>query len=466
MSEATTAGDRGKSRGRVPRRQLVPIDRAGVARSLFAWAAGLFSFGLLLGLAARWLDPRVGAGVLDLALADYRTLLSALISGLVTAAVFAIWMRTVVTGLMSAQVSVRVLTSYLDDGFQQRILGLMLGGVGTAISVLLTLPGSGPVPATFSLPLVLVTVVASFAMVLLALNRGVRDLSAQDIMYKLTNRGLELVRDHQAQRPAPGREPPLDEAAALERDVVRSERLGWVVQIDLASIAGRLPTGSWSRLQARRGQLLMPGEPLLTTSADLSDDDHRQVRRAFVLARRRWLTDDLSYLVRQMVDMACGALAASSNDTATADENMKGLGLVLAELTRLGDPQRLQDVDGRWILDEASPGARDITKDAVDRLRVAAAETPSAARQLVDMFGFLARAAREADRDDILEDLQEQVERLLDRVARTELADSDVEDLRGRAVRAGLIADARTDPSAPAPATEPEQGRHVMRSDA
>lgn len=406
---------------------------------LLAWATGMFVGGLGLGLVTRWLEGQLGTGVLQLSLATYQTLLSALISGLITAAIFAIWMRTVVTGLMSSQVSVRILAAFLDDRFQLRVLALMLGGVGVAIAGLLSLPPQGPVPATFSLPVLLLVTVGAIAGVLLSLNRGVRDLSVQDIIYRLTHRGLHLVRQREARMEPTDQGPDVQEATAPERDMVRSVLLGWVVEVDVGQIAHHLPEDSWTRLHVRPGQLLTPGAPLLTSSAELDDEDHRAIRHAVRLGRRRRLEDDLGYLVRQMVDMACAALSPSSNDTATADEGMKGLGLVLAELTRIGDPRRLMNVDGRWILDEASLGIRDITKDTVERLRIAAADTPSAIRQLVEMFGSVADAAREAERDDVLDDLREQLDRLLDRLGRSELAASDRDDIRSQAAQIGLI---------------------------
>lgn len=418
--------------------QPTPVDRGRVTLGLFGRAAGLFVVGLAIGIGTRWVDARLAAGVLQLSLATYQTLLSSLVSGLITATIFALWMRTVVTGLMSSQVSVRVLAAYLDDRFQLRVLAMMMGGVGLSIAALLSLPPQGPVPVTFSLPVLLTATVAAIAGVLLTLNRGVRDLSVQELVYRLTHRGLHLVRQREAEMEPTEEAPDVQEASAPERDVVRSVLLGWVVDIDLERIAGHLPEDSWTRLHVRPGQLLTPGAPLLTTSGELSDEDHRAVRHAVRLGRRRHLEDDLGYLVRQMVDMACAALAPSSNDTATGDEGMKGLGLVLAELTRIGDPRRLMRVDGRWVLDEASLGTRDITKDAVERLRVASSGTPTASRQLVEMLGTIADAAREADRDDVLDDLREQLDRLLDGIDRSELADSDRDDLRSQAVQIGL----------------------------
>ena len=459
----------------MPRRttedQPAPVDRAQLTLGLFARAAGMFVVGLAVGVGIRWVESHVAGGPLTLSLATYRALLSTLVTGLVTATVFAIWMRTVVTGLMAGEASVRVLAAYLDDRFQLWVLSLMMGGVGLTAATLVALPARGPVHATISLPVLLAVLVAAVAGVLLTLNRGVRDLSVQELMYRLTHRGLHLVHQREtAMQPAEA-EPDVEDASAPERDVVRSVLLGWVVEVDHERIARQLPEGSWTRLHVRPGQLLTPGAPLLTTSGALTESDHRSVRHAVRLGRQRQLDDDLGYLVRQMVDMSCAALSPSSNDTATSDEAMMGLGVVLAELTRVGDPRRLMNIQDRWILDEASQGTRDITKDAIERLRVAAASTPSASRQLMETLGTIAAAAREAGRDDVLDDLREQVIRLLSSLRRSELARSDHDELRGQAIRDGLISadeapdDRDADDLRAAGASTPEARRDALSTD-
>lgn len=419
--------------------QPTPVDRAQVALGLFGRATGMFVVGLAAGAGIRWAESQMPGGPLNLSLGAYQTLLSTLVSGLITAAIFAIWMRTVVTGLMAGHASVRVLAAYLDDRFQIWVLSLMMGGVGLAAATLVALPARGPVQATISLPVLLAVTLAAVAGVLLTLNRGVRDLSVQELMYRLTHRGLHLVHQREAEMEPTQTDPDVEEASAPEREVVRSVLLGWVVDVDRSRIAQHLPEGSWTRLHVRPGQLLTPGDPLLTTSGELTESDHRSIRHAVRLGRQRHLEDDLGYLVRQLVDMACAALAPASNDTATSDEAMKGLGVVLSELTRIGDPRRLMNIEDRWILDEASLGTRDITKDALERLRVASTSTPSASRQLMETFATIATAARDAGRDDVLDDLREQVVRLLSSLRRSELARSDRDELRGQAIHVGLI---------------------------
>ena len=437
----------------MPRRatedQPTPVDRAQVTLGLFGPATGMFILGIAAGAGIRWIESQVAGGPLTLSLGAYQALLATLVSGLITATVFAIWMRTVVTGLMAGQASVRVLAAYLDDRFQRWVLSLMMGGVGLSAATLVALPARGPVHATISLPVLLAVLVAAVAGVLLTLNRGVRDLSVQELIYRLTHRGLHLVHQREAAMEPTEADPDVEEASAPERDVVRSVLLGWVVDIDHQRIARHLPEGSWTRLHVRPGQLRTPGAPLLTTSGDLTESDHRAIRHAVRLGRQRQLGDDLGYLVRQMVDMACAGLAPSSNDTATSDEAMMGLGVVLAELTRIGDPRRLMKIEDRWLLDEASLGVRDVTKDAIERLRVAAASTPSASRQLVETFATIAVAARDAGRDDVLGDLREQMLRLLSSLRRSELAGSDRDELRSQAIRVGLISvdDASDDPN-------------------
>ncbi|WP_211285786.1 DUF2254 family protein [Marinobacter guineae] len=98
--------------------------------------------GLGVGLAALAVDtawfwpPPVELGTI----AGARVLLGSVTSGLITVAVFGLWMRTVVVGLMAAHFSPRTLLIFLDDRFQRNLLAFMSAGVVAVLVILLRMP--------------------------------------------------------------------------------------------------------------------------------------------------------------------------------------------------------------------------------------------------------------------------------------------------------------------------------------
>ncbi len=427
-------------RPRLADRRRFTYDRARLGARLVTWPGGAFAVGLLLGAGTHLLDTRLPWTVMHVTQASYRSLLTALVAGIITVAVFSIWMRSVLTGMLSAHVSPRILAAHLDDRYQLGIFSGMMGALGMVSALIIAMPTeeAGPIATLTALPLALGLTLLSLVGVLHALNRAVRDLSLQDVTLRLTRLGLEIV-ERRKHRVATQANPPV---RSHEHDPVRGEvvatRMGWVVNVDVAHALRSLPDGAEVRLKRRPGQMVTPGDVLFWTTSDLTDEAEEALRSSVILGRHRLLEDDLAYLVGQMVDLATQALAAGSTDTSTADEVMRGLGLVLARVVETGDPPRVLEFDGRVIVDEAILGVRDIVRDALERLRLASSAKPSAARQLVTMFGEVAAAARRAGRDDVLEDLDEQRDRMLDDVLRSGLSNDVADSLRTQAETHGL----------------------------
>lgn len=85
-------------RPRLADRRRSTHDRARLGVRLVTWPGGVFVVGLLLGAGTHVLDTRLPWTVLHVTQASYRSLLTALVAGIITAAVFSIWMRSVLAG--------------------------------------------------------------------------------------------------------------------------------------------------------------------------------------------------------------------------------------------------------------------------------------------------------------------------------------------------------------------------------
>ena len=397
-----------------------------------------FAGGAAVGVGARALDHALPGGVLLLSLGAYRALLSAAVSGLITVVAFALWMRTVMTGMMAGKIAPRVLARHLDDQYQRFVLTAMTAALGVAAAALAGLPAEGPVEAVVSLPLVLGLAVTALAGILISLNRAMTDVSVPNVLFDLVARGKALLRAREAARRSA--EAPVDDPAALEQVAhVRSVAMGWVVAIDREALLANLPPGQGVVLRVRMGQLLDEGDVVASVSCDIEPHVESALRSAIALGRHDGRPDDFDDVLAQLVDMACSALAPGTNDTSTGEEAMEATGLLLRALVGVGDPVRHVGQGDRQLLDVASQGVRETVRRSIERLRITTATHPRSASQLVRLIGDLADVARGEGRDDVLGDLSQQVQRLAETADASELSAADVDELVATAQSRGLL---------------------------
>lgn len=370
------------------------------ANSRFAARLAVRSLaGLVVGVAAvgaAWgLDRLVGARV-PLAPQTAQALLGTLIGSVVTIAVFALWMRTVVVGLASGQVSARVLSAYLDDHFQQRVLGVMVGLFVYLVGAAALLPTQGRESPAVLVTLAVLVVVAALIGILLAMRDAVASLALPSVVRTLTDGVVALLE----QPPEPNDTPPCPPGGQFDtRAVVASRDLGWVQSIDYEALLDALRPGEIVDLQVDVGDFVAGGEPLCHLDATVDDDTEADIRDAFRLSRVRSTEHDLSYAIQQLVDVAESAMAPHSSDTSTAYEALVHLRAVLHVLIRRGTASCcLEGEEGRWVVSSAAWSTVDHLEEVFGRLK-AAVDDPSFDRQVRHTIDALIRTAEEVGDD-------------------------------------------------------------------
>lgn len=400
---------------------------------------GAFALGAGIGPGLRQLDHLAADMVpLTVGVASLRTLLGAVLSGLVTVAAFALWMRTVMTGMLTGQVSPRVLSGSLDDGYQRSLLATMSGFLGLASTLLLALPENGEVTSPVALPVLLAVTVTALAGILLALNRAVRDLSVPSLLTRQVVQGHRLLASRAAMQRQQSEHRIGDGVAPRRIAEVRCERTGWVRSVDRDAMVRAVPDGSQLLLHVRAGQMVTAGDVLVSASEELAPDVERRLLAAVDTGGHRVPDDDIAHIIEQVVDMATHALSPGTNDTATADEAMRATGILLSTLIRTGEPVRHVVHGDSRLMDVALLGTREIVRTSVERLRMAATPYPWSARQFIDAAGTVLQAAQDEGRDDLADDLREQGDRLVASIAQADVAAADRDDLEEAARSRGL----------------------------
>ncbi len=380
----------------VVRHHVLRFTGAVTARSLIGIAGGVALAAATLGLdrTLGWTAP--------VPTENARVVSGALLSGVLTIAVFTLWMRTVVVGLASGQISPRVVSSYLDDRFQRAMTGWMVGALTYLAAVALALPTGlgdaenspdGGVPL-LSGTLALLLGVAALVALLAAMRHAVDSLSPPHL--------IRVLADQANERVASPRLPddPLPEVRPdpLELQHLRSESMGWIREVDYGSITARLPAGSIALLPLAIGDFVAPGETLLLFDDEVADDDHDQIRTAIVIDRTRDTDADLAFAVQQLVDVVQHALGPNSNDTSTAYEALVHLRAVLHGVLRRGRASGCYDGgEDRMVVCTAGWEPSDHLDAALERLRNAVARDTVATRSLMDTLKLLQHTAEEVD---------------------------------------------------------------------
>lgn len=393
-----------RSRPRVYRTTL-HIGEIALAMGV-AMVAGLGVGVAALAVDTEWLwPPPVELGTV----ADARILLGSVIGGLITVAVFGLWMRTVVVGLMAAHFSPRTLLIFLDDRFQRNLLAFMSAGIVAVLVILLRMPTEEQAAAPLvSMVLVVVIALAVMAGVLLAIQHATRSLSLPELISRLAEEVLQVLDRHPDARVEVTEVPPPLSAPWT----VLAPGTGWITRIDIDRIRKALPARGIVHLRCRIGEFVTPRRPVALVSSIEVDGaaDFDAVAKAFTLARTRSPDMDLVFALSQLVDVGTFALQARA-DTSTAHEVMVHLEAVLEEIVARGLP-RLHDSDknGRCVYDQVGWDAADLVQLCVERLRDSAARDPEAARHLMHMLHRVREVAENCKAFAVISEVECQVE--------------------------------------------------------
>ena len=323
-----------------------------------------------------------------------RSVLSAIITSMIsfTGLVFSI--TVVVLQLTSSQFSPRVLRTFLQDRFNQLVLGVFVATFVYALVVLRAVHGTAQVDPF--VPQLAVTVAFLFLLASVALFLGyihhiAQSIRAATIISNIGDdaRGL-LDRQHPVDaRPAPRLAPP-DGPSHL----VLARRPGVVQRVDDDTLERAADEHRVTVCLLRAvGEFVPAQAPLLEVhGGDVPEAD--QLLCAVHLGRERNLDEDVGFGLRQLVDIAERALSPGVNDPTTAIQAIDQIHDLLRRLASRSLPPRQRLTNGRLAVDVPQPDFGDYLHLAFDELAHWAADNARVQRRLQVMLDDLRAAAR------------------------------------------------------------------------
>lgn len=418
---------------------------AKLRRSLFVRPALFVAAGIGLSVVTLALDAGiVGALVpsfLHFSGETSRALLATLAGAMLTLAGITFWVRAASVQLAAGQYSARVVHGFLEDWFQQSIMGLLLGIFAYIVGVFRVIPGAGALvaPPQLSVNVAVALAGGSVFVILHAIRNAVQSMQVDQLARRITDETVERIHQlHPAAESMGG--PPLPAAPPppLRRGtVIRATSSGWVQRLDEKEMLAALPGHVTVRLEVRVGLFVIRGRPVCTVwGADIDEATVARVRSHIRLGRTATTGLDIESGIQQLVDLAVGSLAQGLSDVTSVHEVLAHLEMVFAELSwRLLPPKSYTDERGRLILRPREFGWNDYVRTAFDRLRRAGSSFPDVTVATVNLLGTLARDLETAGRPDRAAALWRQLRMAMEAAEAQNLFAEDLDWVRSVAAR-------------------------------
>ncbi|HEY5786247.1 MAG TPA: DUF2254 domain-containing protein [Microlunatus sp.] len=361
--------------------------------------------GVSAGLAVSSVDSIPGlaqlGGGLPIRTASAETLLGIIAASMLTFVGVVFTITLVALQLASAQLSPRVIRTFVRSGITKVAFGLFLATFGYAI-VVIVVEGASSNPAVLRLAVTLgvVLVLASLGVFVMYVTATMRLLQ---VSWVVTAVAEETRRAIGANRPSgtdyvsvatPGtdQDPPLVRLRGEAEDDVRG-RFGVILGIDRGRLV-QLGKQYDCMLQflPKVGQYLPPGEPIVAVHGGSAPPDE-VIRRCVHLGRARTMYQDPLFGIRQLVDVASQALSPAVNQPTTAVIVIDRVEELLLRIGRRPQPSGLfVDTDNVVRLVHAEPTWTETVDLAFTEIAIYGAGSPAVTRRLSAAYGLLGQS--------------------------------------------------------------------------
>ncbi len=333
-----------------------------------------------------------------------RTLLGIIAGATISFAGIAFSVSLLVIQLASSQYSPRVVHTLFRDPFNKRVMALVVGTFTYCIVVLRSVrsaldDGREPVIPNFSVAVAVLLGIATILAIVAFINHSAHAMDISQILERIRRDTTEQIRAEWTSAcpddasSSPSSMPPAGDSST----VIRADRSGWVQQVDVTGLLAGLPDGTTAHVETYAGRYSIERTPLVTLSPAIDGAEVESfVRASFVIGDTRTMQQDVTYGLRQLVDVAVKALSPGINDPTTAQDAIFHAAAVLAELLRHDPPPAVRLDGSRRVVLRQLPTFGDLVGLAFDETRRAGALHPTVCLYLLATIDSLIEAL-EAD---------------------------------------------------------------------
>jgi uncharacterized membrane protein len=343
-----------------------------------------------------------------------RQILTAIAAAVITVVTLVFSITIVTLTLASTQFGPRMLRNFIRDRITQLTLGSFVATFVYSILALVAIgPGShGEFVPHVSITMTMVLVILDVAVLVLFIDHIAKSIQLPQVIASIASDLAGAIETEVALNAGSGPKtgPSLSEMLVrLDEDsgVVRAPGSGYLQYVSMSTLID-IASSSHAviRLLHRPGHFVVEGEPLADVwPAAAAPGVARALGGAHATGPHRTLTQDLSFAVDQLVEIAIRALSAAVNDTFTALACIDWLGDGLCKIADRWRPAAVhRDAAGHLCVITVTVGFDRLVERAHDKIRQASRGMPAVMiRQLDGLAKVMAHTTTQAQRDLLIE---------------------------------------------------------------
>jgi uncharacterized membrane protein len=342
--------------------------------------------------------------------------------------------------LASTQFGPRMLRNFIRDRGTQLTLGTFVGTFVYAVLVLVSIsPGPhGEFVPHLSVTMTLALMVADLGVLIYFIHHTATSIQLPQVIASIArdvSESIDAQGGYDGLAPAQESGPGEDELARLmaaSGGVVRAPVSGYLqfirhrVLVQLAAAEDAVIA-----LDYRPGHFLVQGHPFASVwPPEAAGRVTQALGRAHITGPNRTLTQDISFGIDQLAEIAIRALSAAVNDTFTALACIDWLGDTLCKIALRWDPARAhRDAAGFIRLMTADPSYERLVQRAFEKIRQASSGMPAVIIRQLEALAKIAADASGIGQRQVLLDQAAMIMRLAERSVPEQ---SDIADIRRR----------------------------------
>lgn len=379
-----------------------------------------------------------------------RSMLSAIAGSMITVAGVTFSITIVAVTQASSQYTPRILRNFMRDRSNQVVLGIFVGIFAYCLLVLRTIRSGEDytfVPS-FAVLLSIVLAIVGIGVLIFFVHHIASTLQASTILERVTREtvatidslfpesmGDELESDELESDELEGTElqSAAEALASAAWRAVPSRRTGYIQTLDEDGLLRTADEhGVVIRMEHGIGEFVVEGLPIAafvpraTLPVDGSDQPRtgeteigHAIAGQFAVSSYRTVDQDVSFGIRQLVDIALKALSPGINDTTTAVSCVDYLGAVLVRLSRRQVEQPYRARDGVLLVIACGPTFHRLLWEAVDEIRQNASNNVTVLARLLEQLSVVASVTRLPERRALIVDQMELVSEVVERTVQT-----------------------------------------------
>jgi len=401
---------------------------------------------VVLGFVSLAVDRNIDSVMTDLPIGftstveSARTLLGVIAGATISFAGIAFSVSLLTIQLASSQYSPRVVHTLFRDPFNKRVMALVVGTFTYCVVVLRSVrsafdPGGEPVIPNLSVAVAVVLGIATILAIVAFINHSAHAMDVSEILQRIRREATEQIRGEWTPVDlSADRRPLADMSTGSSSTVIRFDRSGWVQEIDSGAILARVPDGATLTVETVAGRFAMEGTRFCSLSPSISDEDCEELERdllaAVSIGNTRTMQQDVSYGLRQLVDVAVKALSPGINDPTTAQDAIFQAAAVLSELLRHDPPSPVRTKGKRTVVMAEQRTHDELIHLAFDETRRAGTGQPVVCEYILVSIASLVESLEAASLGERTIELRRQARLVVEGCGATGLLDHDIDIVR------------------------------------